>query len=211
MVRKIDVYISLDHETDGPCAGLNNLLTFGAAAFTEEGELIEKKFYERITPLPYLAPNPDTMVWWRTQESGAYVEAFDTNLPGRLGPEPRKLRTTAFDAMLNFTAWLNWIKSEYGASRFIPLGWPAVFDFSFTNYYCHKFLGQNPLGYACLDIRSYIMGVFRKDGYYIMKEEEINKLLGEEYKSGLQEHFALDDAIRQGKLFFMVKNHHFNE
>lgn len=207
MMKKIDLWISLDHETDGPCAGLHNMLTFGAAAFNSDGERVGRPFYARIIELPDLRSFPDTMIWWRKQSPVAYKEAFDKDLPGVLAEEPTQPRTTAYDAMLNLSAWLEEVKEEAKATRFIPTGWPAAFDYAFTNYYCYRFLNTNPMGFACHDMRSYIMGLMRRRGYYDMREEEVNNLFGKAPKNTLRPHVAVDDAISQGELFFFIRNH----
>jgi hypothetical protein len=205
--KKIDIWISLDHETDGPAAGLHNMLTFGAVAFTTEGNKIST-FYRRLTELPDLRSNPDTMIWWRTQNPKAYMEAFDLNLPGVLTESPTQPRTTAYDAMLDLAAWLNRVSTGYKNVRFIPMAWPATFDYAFTNYYCHRFLGANPMGFACLDMRSYIMGLTRSHGYYDLREEDVNKIFGRAEKNPeLVDHIAVDDAVKQGELFFYIHNH----
>lgn len=206
--KQQDIWISLDHETDGPYAGINNMLTFGAAAFDDAGVRLDT-FYVRIKELPDLRPNPDTMIWWREQDSKAYTEAFDESPPGVVSSSiSGKSRKTAFDAMLDFEAWLNYIGNTRQPYRFIPMGWPAVFDFAFTNYYCGRFLNKNSLGYAALDMRSYIMGLLRGKSYFSIKEEQVNSLFGMKTR-GMESsrHVAVDDAIHQGELFFHIKNH----
>ena len=38
------------------------------------------------------------------------------------------------------------------------VGFNASFDWSFVNWYFHKFVGTNPFGVAALDIKAYYMG-----------------------------------------------------
>lgn len=47
-----------------------------------------------------------------------------------------------------FVAWLD----QLGAEQLVAVGAPALCDFAFVNYYCHRFAGRNPLGYSCLDL-----------------------------------------------------------
>lgn len=200
------VYISIDGETDGGCPGQNNLLTFGAAAFSSLGELLQQ-FYVRIVPLPWLHPNPETMIWWRQQDPSAYYEAFGENLKGVLSEQiSDKPRVTAFDAMIEFAIWLDRLKAETKYSKLISVAWPAAFDHPFIKYYCDKFLGKHPLGYDCLDIRSYIQGILRKPDYYDFTEEEIYSIFGRPDSAGLRKHVAIDDAILQGRLYFLIRN-----
>lgn len=202
--KQVDIYLVLDIESDGPAPGLNNMLTMGVAAFSPAGENIDK-FYERIIPLPDLSPNPETMIWWREQSSKAYYEAFDQDKPGVVAGSASKDRVTAFDAMLNFAAWLNYLELNTKSTRFIAVAWPAAFDFPYVNYYCHRFLRRNPLGYDALDIRSYVMGLLRKQGYFDVTEAYINALF--ERSSTKLNHIAIDDAVAQGELFFYIRNH----
>lgn len=51
------------------------------------------------------------------------------------------------------------------ASPLGAVGAPACHDFTFVNYYCHRFVGRNPLGYACLDLLSLAMGRLSAKGY----------------------------------------------
>jgi hypothetical protein len=202
MSDKKEIYLSLDVETDGPCAGINNMLTIGVAAFDIEGRQLDT-FYGRILPLPDLKPHPKTMAWWHAQPKYAFDEAFGTGIhsfaPGSSRP--------AYDVMISFGAWLQKLRSIVSYDRLVPIAWPAAFDFAFINYYSHRFLSDNPLGYACLDIRSHIMGLMRKRGYYDMKESEVNNIFGEIDKAGLRDHIAIDDAIAQGRLFFHIRDH----
>ena len=36
-----EIYISVDIETDGPIPGPNSMLSFGAAAFSDDGKLVD--------------------------------------------------------------------------------------------------------------------------------------------------------------------------
>ena len=38
------------------------------------------------------------------------------------------------------------------------VGFNAPFDWSFVNYYFHRFLGHNPFGFTAVDIKAYYMG-----------------------------------------------------
>ena len=40
------------------------------------------------------------------------------------------------------------------------VGFNAPFDWSFVNYYFHRFLGGNPFGFAGLDIKAFYMGKY---------------------------------------------------
>lgn len=45
-----------------------------------------------------------------------------------------------------------------GSHKPMFVGFNAGFDWSFVNWYFHTYLGENPFGFAPLDIKSYYMG-----------------------------------------------------
>ncbi len=206
MTKSIDTYFSIDVETDGPAPGINNMLTIGVAAFSGEDGGHYESFYRRLALLPDLKSDPKTMTWWINQDEKAREEAFGSGplLPRMAGPP---YRVPAYDVVLELAAWIDRVAISAQSRRRIAMAWPATFDFGFINYYFHRFLGENPLGYAALDLRSYVMGLMRKHGYNEVREEQVNSLFGEVDKSDLTPHIAIDDAIRQGRLFFHIRDH----
>lgn len=179
-----ELYVSLDIETDGPVPGMNSMLALGASAFTKDGTP-RGLWYHTFYPLLDAAPNPATMEWWKTQpEAWAEVER-DRRWPHKMMP--------------NFVEWLDSLKHK-DSEKLVAAAWPAAFDFSFVNYYCHRFVGRNPLGFACLDIRSLAQGLTYSRGYYDLRENQIKELQGQVDNTDLRPHVALDDAIGQGRL-----------
>ena len=139
-----------------------------------------------LSPVAGSHQDPDTMAWWQTQPD-AYAEVLSNcQRPDKALPE--------FD---------RWCKSLPGKP--VAVAWPAAFDFAFVNYYCHRFAGRNPAGFACLDIRSYANGLARHPDYYGLRERQVRDLAGEVDKAGLREHVAVDDAIEQGRLFMALR------
>jgi DNA polymerase III alpha subunit (gram-positive type) len=176
-----DVYVSLDIETTGPCPGLYSMISLGAAAFTKYGHELGA-WGQNLAELPAPASrHPDTMSSWETQPE-AWARA--TEHPQRPG-----------DAMASFVAWVERLNGKP-----IAAAWPAAFDFAFVNWYCHRFTGGNPLGFACLDIRSLAQGLTYSRGYYDLRENQIKELQGQVDREGLTEHVAVDDAVEQGRL-----------
>lgn len=182
------MYVSIDIETDGPAPGHNSMLSLGAAAFLREGVHLES-WYAKIEPLPGAVRNEQTMEWWRTQPEAWAEVGRDQQSPFRAIPE--------------FAGWCDTVGRGF---KLVAVAWPAAFDFSFVNYYLWRFAGRNPLGFACLDMRSYANGMFLVPGYY----EKIPE--GDLYKKwnvktdDLRPHFAVDDAVRQGRLFTAMLN-----
>jgi DNA polymerase III alpha subunit (gram-positive type) len=180
-----EMYISLDIETDGPCPGQNSMLALGAVAFLDGEE--NDFFYRKIEPLDDAMQDSDTMVWWAGQP-----EAWE---------EVNKDREEPMTVMNDFGVWLE----DFGENvRLMAVAKPATFDFGFINWYLHSYYGDNPLGFACMDIRSYANGLFSESSYY-------GKLsVGDPYKffdidkSVYRPHFAVDDARKQGVLLMKL-------
>ncbi len=187
MARKPEVFVSIDIETDGPAAGLNSMLALGAVAFDQDGSACGI-WYSTLVPLSNGRQDPATMDWWQTQPE-AWAEVTDKpRLPEVSIPE--------------FCIWVNRLPGKP-----IAVAWPAAFDFSFVNYYCHRFSAGNPLGFACLDIRSYANGLLDYQNYYGLRENQIRKMAGDIDKTGLRPHVAVDDAIEQGRLFMALRRY----
>jgi len=186
-MSKPELYVSLDIESDGPCAGLNSMLAIGAAMYFRGKEI--ETFYRTIEPMGGGMQDSDTMLWWETQ-SEAWAEV-------------NKNRSTPIEVMTDFGNLLNQMRSTCDA-RLVAAAWPAGFDFAYVNYYMHQYYGENPLGFACLDIRSYANGLFNTPGYY----ERISEGdLYEKYhvdRTDLRPHIAVDDAIGQGRLLMAL-------
>ena len=59
-------------------------------------------------------------------------------------------------AMERFAVWAESFTSSEDNLVFVAFN--APFDWSFVNYYFHKFLGRNPFGFTALDIKAFYMG-----------------------------------------------------
>lgn len=113
------VYIVTDIEVDGPWPGPNSMRSLASVAVTADGR--EQGTFEAVLePLPGAAPNPDTLVWFRTQP-GAW-EAATT------GPRP---------VTEVITSYVAWVRSLPGAPIFAAL--PLSFDGGWVDYYLRRF------------------------------------------------------------------------
>jgi len=185
-VPKPEIYISIDIETDGPAPGLFSMLSLGAIALDPDGdEKDAPRWYSTLKPLPTAAQHPDTMKWWETQPA-AWEEVNRDQRP-------------AWDAIPEFA---DWVTSLPGKA--IAAAWPAQFDGGFVNYYCHRFARRNPLGIACLDIRSYANGLAGVGQYGNISKNQLLAMTGEIDTQDLRDHVALDDAISQGRLLIKL-------
>ncbi len=184
-----EVYVSIDVETDGPCAGINSMLAIGAVAFDQyEKEL--GAYYATLEPLPGMVQNPTTMEWWKTQPE-AWAEVTSA-------PDPAEYMIPQF---------VRWLEHDLRGNKLIAVAWPDAFDFAFVNFYCHKFCGRNPLGFAACDIRSYANGLAGYRNYYGLRQSDIETMAGSIDRAGLRPHVALDDAIEQGRLFMALRRY----
>jgi DNA polymerase III epsilon subunit-like protein len=82
------------------------------------------------------------------------------------------------------------------------VGFNAAFDWSFANYYFHQFLGENPFGFAALDIKSMYMGAADCDWSDTRSSRMVAAL--KPRQSG--DHNALHDAIFQAELFRLIRD-----
>ena len=179
MTKSSEIYISIDCESDGPCCAINNLLSFGAAAFTSDAQLIDT-FSANLLTLPDCKANPETERWWTTQPE-AWAEC-------RKDPQPPE------KIMVEFS---NWIIALPGPA--IAIGYPVFFDYQFIHYYLHRFTGKCVLGFSCLDIKTAAMIKLGKT----YRESTKRNFPKHWFKGGPRhDHTALNDALGQATLFF---------
>lgn len=172
-----EIYVSTDIETDGLIPGVNSMLSLGSAAYLADKTLLST-FSVNFAVLPEAVANPRTMEWWETQPA-AWRACRNNQQPPEL-------------AMQQYKLWL-----EQLPGKIIFVGYPVAFDFQFIAYYFHRFIGQNPFGYATIDIRSFIMGLLK-----VPYQQSGKTHLAQHWFDSLPHtHVALDDAIEQGALF----------
>lgn len=172
-----EIYVSTDVETDGPIPGPHSMLSFGAAAFTRDKQLIAT-FEANLQTLPDATGHPDTMAWWQTQPEAWAAHRENPRDPAQAMPE--------------FVAWL---KALPGKPVFV--GYPAGFDFLFVYWYLIRFAGESPFSFSALDIKSFAMAVLHTD-YRATTKRNMPKSWFDKLP---HTHKALDDAIGQGALF----------
>jgi len=96
----------------------------------------------------------------------------------------------------------NWIGEVAGCdARPIMVGFNAPFDWSFVNYYFHRFLGRNPFGFTALDIKAYYMGV-AGTSWHDTRSSVMSKRLGATLHG---DHDALHDALAQAEIFRLAR------
>lgn len=177
MAKRPEIYVSVDIEADGPIPGLHSMLSIGAVAYDGGGSVLDE-YSANLDTLPEAMPHPDTEAWWER-----FPEAWEAT---RQDPRPPK------EVMEEFAAWVERLP---GTAIFVA--WPATFDFMWIYWYLIRFTGKRPFSEHGIDIRSYAMGMRRKDFRHAGK----NYLPQRWFSPQAHTHVAIDDAREQGALF----------
>jgi hypothetical protein len=172
-----EIYVSTDVETDGPIPGPHSMLSFGSAAFSADGTLLET-FSANLETLPGASANAVTAAWWATRP-----EAWAAC---------RKAPEDPAAAMQRYVAWLD---SLPGAPVFV--GYPVTFDFMFVYWYLMRFVGSSPFSHSALDIKTLAMALMGSP----YRESTKKHMPRRWFPKRQHTHVALDDAIEQGLLF----------
>ncbi len=171
-----EVFISVDVETAGPIPGRYSMLTLGACVIGRP----EATFAVRLQPQSNEA-DPEAL-----RVTGLSLEELaQTGLPPQ-------------EAMENFAEWIG-VQSEGDTPVFVGLN--AAFDWSFVNYYFFTYTGQNPFGFAPLDIKSMFYGA-SDCTWRDTRSSRITAALGMSRKGT---HEALADAQFQAELFALLQ------
>lgn len=171
-----EVFISVDVEAAGPVPGEYSLLSIGACSAFEPG----KTFACTLKPINGKF-DPKALEISRL----SLTELEQTGLP-------------PVDAMQSFANWLADMLSEDQTPVFV--GFNAPFDWSFVNYYFHRFLGSNPFGFTALDIKALYMGATG-----CKWADTRSSRIAESLKPTLEgTHDALQDALYQAEIFRLV-------
>lgn len=168
-----EIFISVDIEASGPIPGEYSMLSLGACVVGD----YEKTFYIEFKPL-----NDHSI------PRAIEVSKLSMAKLKEKGTEPAL-------AMQHLENWIN--RTVPPGSRPVFVAFNATFDWSFVNYYFHRFLGRNPFGISGLDIKAYYMGV-RGCSW---GETAKNKIDPRFRSSKVHTHHALDDAIEQAGIF----------
>jgi DNA polymerase III alpha subunit (gram-positive type) len=177
MTTNREVFVSVDVETSGPIPGQYSLLTIGACLVDDYANT----FSAALKPI---STNADSKA---LEVTGLSLEDLQAR-----GEEPAA-------AMQRFAAWVSKATDKIGTPVFVGLN--AAFDWSFVNYYFHRFTGANPFGFAALDIKSLYMGA-TSCSWEDTKSSRMQQRL-RPAKRG--DHDALHDAVYQAELFRLIR------
>ncbi len=174
-----ELYVSCDVEANGPCPGLFSMLSFGLAAFTLDKQLVGT-FSRNLELMDGAGLDERTMTWWAQE---AQTEAYRKCREELVGPRI---------AMIDAKAWIDDLR-RFGKP--IVCGAPSGFDFTFMYYYFQRYLGESPVGFASLDLRSYAAAVMKRQYRQVGKRQYPAEWIDADLP---HTHVALDDAIEQG-------------
>lgn len=177
MTNYREVFLSVDVETSGPIPGEYSLLTIGACEVADP----QQTFSCELKPITGNA-DPKAL-----EITGLSLERLE-----REGLEPA----------VGMKKFKDWVMSRVDSdSTPVFVGFNAPFDWSFVNYYFHRYLGENPFGFAALDIKSMYMGAVRSS-WAQTRSSQIAKALNPKLKG---DHDALHDAQYQAELFRLIQ------
>ncbi len=177
MSDKREIFVSVDVETAGPIPGEYSLLSIGACSVFGP----EKVFACELKPIG------DKFDPKALEVTGLSLETL-----ARTGDDPRL-------AMEKFAEWLAAIAGDDGEVVFV--GFNAPFDWSFVNYYFHRFLGHNPFGFTALDIKAMYMGATGCS----WADTRSSRIAHQVEPTGVGTHDALTDARYQAEIFRLVR------
>lgn len=176
MNSKREIFLSVDIETSGPIPGEYSMLTLGACNVDNPDQV----FSCELKPISDKA-DPKAL-----EMTGLSLEGLAADgLPPQV-------------AMQLFLDWINEVAGD-GTPVFVGLN--APFDWSFVNYYFHRYLNSNPFGFAALDIKALYMGVTGVS----WSETSSSKMAARLHPKTKGDHQALHDALYQAELFRLIR------
>ena len=181
--EKAEVFISIDVETAGPIPGEYSMLSIGACLVADP----------TVTFACELKPINDNADSAALEVTGLSLEALR-----RTGLEPEA-------AMKGLRDWI--AAAVEGGAVPVFVGFNAPFDWSFVNYYFHRFIGGNPFGFTALDIKALYMGVTGCS----WADTRSSRIAEHVHPSLHGDHDALHDAQYQAELFRLVLAERFED
>lgn len=176
MSAKREIFVSVDVETAGPIPGEFSMLSIGACDVDDR----RRTFSCELKPINRNA-DPKAL-----EVTGFSLEELE-----RTGLTPE-------EGMRRFLIWSQGLAEADDTLVFVGLN--APFDWSFVNYYFHRFAGENPFGFTALDIKAYYMGA-TGCSWRDTRSSAIDSHLKPRKKS---DHNALHDAQYQAELFRLI-------
>jgi hypothetical protein len=183
--KKVDVYFSVDVETDGSIPGPYSMLSFAlvyAGAF--DGETFYRPMDYSVSLYSELQPISEEFE----------QEALDVN-----GLDRARLATTGLRPDVAMTEAAEWVRRTAGGGDPVFVAYPLSFDWTWMYWYFIRYSKTgSPFGYSrCFDIKTAIaLALGRTVGSVGRKR------LPSVLQSKLPHtHHALDDAVSQAEIF----------
>lgn len=171
-----ELYISVDIEAVGPIPGVYSMVALGACVVARPHD----SYYVEIAPIN------DDFVPEALRVSGLSLD---------------QLRQTGTPPDLAMRSFAHWIAETSKKQVPVFVGFNAAFDWSFVNWYFHRYIGSNSFGISGIDIKSYYMGKTGCSWDDTRSSKIKEQLQPLEYD---QTHNALDDAIAQAEIFSRI-------
>lgn len=178
MSQKREIFLSVDVETSGPIPGEYSMLTIGACNVDNP----EQVFCCELKPIS-LNADPKAL-----EVTGLSLETLAAE---GLDPEV---------AMKQFQDWVTEVVGNDSTPVFVGLN--APFDWSFVNYYFHRYLQSNPFGFAALDIKALYMGATGSS----WADTRSSRMAARLHPTSKGDHQALHDAEYQAELFRLIRD-----
>lgn len=178
MSTKAEIFLSVDVETSGPIPGEYSMLTIGACNVDDPSQV----FSCELKPISANA-DPKAM-----EVTGLSMEKLAAE-----GTAPEL-------AMQLFRDWVAHVAGDDSTPVFVGLN--APFDWSFINYYFHRYLKSNPFGFTALDIKAMYMGATGST----WGDTRSSQMAARLHPKSKGDHQALHDALYQAELFNLVRH-----
>lgn len=183
--RNMDVYFSVDVETDGPIPGRYSMLSF---ALVYAGAFDGRIFYEppEYTNNFYTELRP---IYPEFEIEALQVNGLDRDVLLENGQDPRAAMTAA----------ALWIEGIVGKAEPVFVAYPLSFDWTWMYWYFVQFSDSgSPFGFSkCFDIKTAMALTLGRTVKSVGKDRIPNVLKSKAPHT----HNALDDAISQAELF----------
>lgn len=177
MTSNREIFLSVDVETSGPIPGEFSLLTIGACDVFDP----QQTFSCELKPTT----------------RNADPKALDVT-----GLSLDRLERDGLEPAVGMQKFSDWVTGTVGPDATpVFVGFNAPFDWSFVNYYFHRYLSRNPFGFTALDIKSMYMGAARSS-WAQTRSSSIAAALSPTLKG---DHDALQDALYQAELFRLIQ------
>lgn len=176
MTKPREIFVSVDVETSGPIPGEYSLLSIGACSVFD----------------------PDIGF---TCELKPISDNFDRKALEVTGLSMQDMKKRGLEPETAMKAFFDWLSTLAGPEDLLVfVGFNAPFDWSFVNYYFHRFTGVNPFGFTALDIKALYMGAMGCS----WRDTRSSKI-AEHLKPTLSgTHDALLDARYQAEIFRLI-------